>query len=222
MRLIRSQLASLTLQSPRGSLLATPPVQLAKVQRGFSSIRAYNNPEVYDIAFNFRNFEQESAGCTGVALDLSQPMLDYAAQKAEAAGVADKLTFAQADITTSFADGLLPGATSGGALVDLALISFGTLAHCLTTEAAIICFSQVAKLLRPGGLLVLEVGMPEELFDGTFYDPDRFVDAWDATDGNKMVLVEWGRDGDEFDPATQEREGVRAIPQWLAYYVSPE
>ncbi len=50
---------------------------------------------------------------------------------------------------------------------------------------------------------MLEVGLPEELFDGTFYDPDRFVDAWDATDGNKMVLVEWGREGDEFDPATQ-------------------
>ena len=45
--------------------------------------------------------------------------------------------------------------------------------------------------------------MPEELFDGTFYDPDKFVDAWDATDGNRMVLVEWGREGDEFDPATQ-------------------
>ena len=51
----------------------------------------------------------------------------------------------QADITTSFADGLLQGVASGGALVDLALISFGTLAHCLTTEAAVSCFTQVAK-----------------------------------------------------------------------------
>lgn len=37
----------------------------------------------------------QSAGCDCTALDISQPMLDYAAHKAAAAGVADKLHFAQ-------------------------------------------------------------------------------------------------------------------------------
>lgn len=57
--------------------------------------------------------------------------------------------------------------------------------------------------MRPGGLLVLELPHPEELFSGSYYSPDAFVDAWDASAGDKSVLVEWGREGDEFDSQTQ-------------------
>lgn len=37
----------------------------------------------------------QSAGSSGLAVDISQGMLDYAAKKAEAEGVADKLAFLQ-------------------------------------------------------------------------------------------------------------------------------
>jgi hypothetical protein len=49
----------------------------------------------------------------------------------------------QADMTTPFADGLLQ--STSGVVADLALILLGTLAHCLTNEAAVNCFQQVAR-----------------------------------------------------------------------------
>ena len=52
---------------------------------------------------------------------------------------------------------------------------------------------------------MLELPHPEELFSGAYYTPDQFVDAWDAAAGSKSVLVEWGREGDGFDPQAQAR-----------------
>lgn len=66
-------------------------------------------------------------------------------------------------------------------------------------------FEVPRRLVRPGGLLVVELPHPEELFSGAYYTPSQFVDAWDASAGDKSVLVEWGREGDEFDAQTQVR-----------------
>lgn len=57
---------------------------------------------------------------------------------------------------------------------------------------------------------MVELPHPEELFSGGYYRPDQFVDAWDTAAGDKTVLVEWGREGDEFDAQTQaSAEGSR-------------
>lgn len=77
---------------------------------------------------------------------------------------------------------------------------FGTAAHLLTNEAAIRCFRSTAAALRPGGLFVLELPSPEDLFDGVF----ALGDVWDASAPNgQKLLVEYGLEGDEFDSITQ-------------------
>ncbi len=46
-------------------------------------------------------------------------------------------------MTTPFAEALL--GSTGGAVADMALILLGTLAHCLSSEAAVNCFQQAAR-----------------------------------------------------------------------------
>lgn len=86
------------------------------------------------------------------------------------------------------------------AVVDVATMLFGTAAHLLNNEAAIRCFRSTAAALRPGGLFVLELPSPEDLFDGVF----ALGDVWDAAAPNgQKLLVEYGLEGDEFDFITQ-------------------
>lgn len=89
-----------------------------------------------------------------------------------------------------------------GVLVDGASMLLGTMAHLLTNEAAVKCFHATAAALQPGGLFVLELASPDDLFDGAF----ALGDVWDAAtaDGQKLV-VEYGTEGDDFDPISQVR-----------------
>lgn len=89
-----------------------------------------------------------------------------------------------------------------GVLVDGASMLLGTMAHLLTNEAAVRCFHATAAALQPGGLFVLELSSPDDLFDGAF----ALGDVWDAAtpDGQKLV-VEYGTEGDDFDPISQVR-----------------
>ena len=84
----------------------------------------------------------------------------------------------------------------------------GTLAHVLTNEAAIRSFLAIAAVLKPGGLFVLELASPEDLFDGAF----ALGDAWDATaEGGQKLVVEYGTEGDEFDSISQARLRVTSF-----------
>ena len=52
---------------------------------------------------------------------------------------------------------------------------------------------------------MLELPHPSDLWGGYCLDEEQYVEAWDAqsADGGKTVLVEWGREGDEFDLQSQ-------------------
>lgn len=188
--------------------------------------RAYADPEVYDVAFNFRKYEQEVAhllalhqrhcsgalqrvlevacgparhavlltqvaGVQATCLDLSPGMLSYARQQAEAAGAAGSMQFVQADMTQGgwrAGRGCPAGRTASqhtepaaavppcwaaegwaqqvGPPADLAVILLGSLAHCLDNGAALRCFGELARAVRPGGLLVLELPHPSDLWGG--------------------------------------------------------
>lgn len=54
---------------------------------------------------------------------------------------------------------------------------------------------------------MLELPHPADVWGGCYLDPEQFIDAWDAQspDGGTTVLVEWGREGDEFDLQRQVR-----------------
>ncbi|PRW59252.1 hypothetical protein C2E21_2426 [Chlorella sorokiniana] len=137
----------------------------------------------------------KTAGCAATGLDLSPAMLAYAAQQAQAAGVASSLSCVEADMSK---DGW---AAQLAQPADLACILLGSLAHCLDNGAALRCFAELSKAVRPGGLLVLELPHPSDLWGGYCLEEEQFIEAWDAEneDKSKTVLVEWGREGDQFD-----------------------
>lgn len=164
------------LKPPHRALGARAPLPPARRAASDLSCRSYGAPEVYDIAFSFRDFESEvaflleaqathgtgplsrflevgcgparhctllaaAAGTAAVGLDASQGMLDYAAQRAQREGVADRVTFMTADMA---APGGWAAQIPGGA-VDMAAVLLGTLSHCLDNAAALRCFANLAE-----------------------------------------------------------------------------
>jgi len=213
-----------------------------------TTCNSYAAPEVYDIAFSFRDFESEVAfllgayqnhstvplsrfleigcgparhsillsqatGATCIGLDLSKEMLDYAAQQAQQAKIkSDKVKFIQGDMTSSrgisslvIAEEESNGTAAG--LIDMAAVMLGTLSHCLTNGSALACFKNIAEVVRPGGLLILELSHPGELFGGSFLDPLDFVDCWEVSEDGEVEFAEKRtstfQHGDETDPEQQ-------------------
>ncbi|KAG1672919.1 hypothetical protein FOA52_012364 [Chlamydomonas sp. UWO 241] len=88
--------------------------------------------------------------------------------------------------------------------LDMAVCMLGTFLHCLDNESACAAFGCASKALRPGGLFVLELSHPGDLFDGTFIIGDGGKEVWEVPAGtDHKILVEWGADFDNFDPVTQ-------------------
>jgi SAM-dependent methyltransferase len=146
-------------------------------------------------------------GLQALGLDASPEMVAYATSRLARAGgpAAGAVELVRADFAA--AGGLpLPGGP-----VDLAAAMLGTLAHCLDNGAALRCFRNLAAAVRPGGLLVVELAHPAELFSGALLAEEGPADAWEAEElaaevgpsGPRRVLVEYGREADVFDPITQ-------------------
>lgn len=191
----------------------------------------YYQPVLYDEVFSYRDFPAEAKaikaayqrhcldkplqkllelGCgparhamllakQGVsvwALDSSPAMLDYARQLAEKEGA--DVTFVQGDMADFSIQGL-----EGS--FDAAICLLGTFSHMTTNDQAVSSFSCISRHLRPGGMFLLELAHPGDLFDGTLIIGDEGGEMWEvesASQGTKL-LVEWGAHGDDFDPATQ-------------------
>ena len=83
---------------------------------------------------------------------------------------------------------------------DAACILLGTAAHLVDTDDAVACLRGAADALRPGGVVILELEHPFDIFDGQLMDAQG--DAWDREVDGVKILVEWGREGDYFDVAT--------------------
>ncbi|OUS42372.1 S-adenosyl-L-methionine-dependent methyltransferase [Ostreococcus tauri] len=86
---------------------------------------------------------------------------------------------------------------------DVVTMLLGTAAHLLTHDDAIRCLRAVRRNLKPGGIFVVELEHPWDLFSGDIREGAG--DAWDREDEERgvKVFVEWGRDGDNFDIETQ-------------------
>lgn len=82
-------------------------------------------------------------GCTVTALDLSAKMLSHAQDRAAAAGVSDKISFHQDDLTDLKLDGQYPF-----------VFSWGVIIHIPKTQEAL---KHLASLVKPGGKLALQV-----------------------------------------------------------------
>ncbi|MCU0905402.1 MAG: class I SAM-dependent methyltransferase [Tabrizicola sp.] len=82
-------------------------------------------------------------GCEVTAMDLSTTMLRHAERRAAAAGLTDRITFCEGDLTEP----------DLGQVFD-AVFSWGVIIHVPDTEAAL---DGVASLVAPGGRLTLQV-----------------------------------------------------------------
>jgi len=96
---------------------------------------------------------------------------------------------------------------------DMVMCLLGTFCHMLTNKDAGRALGAAARALRSGGLLLLELPHPGDLFDGTLLVGDGGREIWevpmggagrpeDSAAGTKL-MVEWGAEFDNFDPVTQ-------------------
>jgi SAM-dependent methyltransferase len=221
----------------------------------------YADPELYELAFGFRDFDSEAAflarmcrthagramrsvlelgagpawhsvscvttqgPCVAVALDNTPAMLKRASQRALERGCEESVAVVAGDMTRLDARALKQTAqtlvpTRGDvsdtltddrsnddspfAGFDVVTVLLGTAAHLTAPEDAEACLRGAAECLAPGGIVVLELEHPYDLFDGQLMDAHG--DAWDReveNGGGLKVLVEWGREGDPFDVETQ-------------------
>ena len=107
------------------------------------------------------------------------------------------------------------GRLQEGTQADVAALLLGSIGHLLTNDDAIQCFTATAAALRPGGLLIVELPSPEDLFDGAFI----VGDAWDAQLAGQDILISYGQDDDPFNPISQVRYNMLA---GLAHATAPE
>ncbi|GAX82531.1 hypothetical protein CEUSTIGMA_g9958.t1 [Chlamydomonas eustigma] len=209
----------------------------------------YDHPELYEMAFSYRDIKKEVSflrdvyskhsegsllqnvlelGCgpalhsSGlartpgisrvVALDINDEMLKYAQWRYEQAGgkislpkpkkgfappaLSSPLSLVQGDMSTFD--------LKGKGSFDMIMCWLGTFSHLLENDQASQCFQRVAEHLRPGGLLILELAHPGDLFDGTYIIGDGGKEVWEVPLGEtRKLLVEWGAEFDNFDPVTQ-------------------
>jgi len=98
------------------------------------------------------------AGVHVTGIDLSQGMLDVARQKAERAGLSQRVTFTQGDCLQ------LPLATGS---MDAVTIAFGVRNFAALEQG----LSELCRVLRPGGMLcVLELSVPTNAVARWFYN----------------------------------------------------
>jgi len=198
----------------------------------------YDNPILYDSAFsNGRDFKKEATfleavfkehsgqpaksfldiGCGPanhaielakrghrvLALDSNEYMLEYAARKAAEAEVG--VEFLERDME----EYTLPN----GEQVDVAFIALNGMGHLHSNDDARDCWESTAAALGPGGLLVLEVDLPNNLFDGSFIEGATWEAPIIGAEG-AQVIMEYGTEDDVFDPESQvlrRRVGVSVM-----------
>lgn len=112
---------------------------------------------------------------TCVGVDLSSDMLAYARGLVDKAGLKDaaSVTLQQGDMTNF----VVPGKEG---TFDMAMCLLGTFSHLTENAQAAASFACVFRHLRPGGLFVLELAHPGDLFDGTLIIGDGAKEAWEV------------------------------------------
>ena len=94
----------------------------------------------------------------------------------------------------------------------MALLLLGTMNHLQTHDQAQCCLDGAYVALKPGGLLLIELQHPHDLFDGSFIKGD----FWEADlEADKQVILEYGTDDDWFDPVQQVTVAGDTVAQKL-------
>jgi len=185
--------------------------------------RIYEMPEVYDIAFGYRDIRREvevllgwhrrvpgapplvralevASGPARHALELARrgiavTALDQsAAMSAFSRSLADEAGLALDVQTTSMEHFEI------AAPVELAFSMLDSTGHLLDLEALLSHLAAVRQALRPGGIYVMEMAHPADFMTTR----PRTVTRWMQRRGSTEVRIVWGAEGDTFDPTTQQ------------------
>jgi SAM-dependent methyltransferase len=127
--------------------------------------------------------------CVGV--DVSPEMVDYARAKADEQGLGARAEFVVADMMSP--DGYQSSVSNGSELFDAAAIMLGTFSHCLDNDSAIATLKNVAACVKHGGILVMELGNPRDIYQGAFCT-DGFLNVWEIGESGDVDFA-----GDAFD-----------------------
>ena len=139
-------------------------------------------------------------------LDISDEMLGYARWRSDigvdgkAGSSSRSLSFVKGDMTDF----------DLGKEHDMVICLLGTFSHMLSNEDASRAMACISRALRPGGVLLIELGHPGDLFDGSYVIGDCGKDMWEVplslpngAPSQHKILVEWGAEFDEFDSVSQ-------------------
>lgn len=181
----------------------------------------YAKPELYEIAFDFRDVPAECGALLEIARRYSphppQGFIELAAGPAAHAremaarglrAVAVDLTPEMVDLGRRIAQEAsvdieyVEADMAAFVLarpVDLAAILMDSLTVLLDNDAVLAHLRCVADALVPGGIYVLEMGHPRDTFGVGSSSESDWVMKRDGT----TVHTIWGRDDDPFDPITQ-------------------
>jgi SAM-dependent methyltransferase len=183
--------------------------------------RIYQHARCYDVAFGFRDVAAECdtldalaarhrlapvasmlelaagparharefarRGVAAAALDSAQPMLDHAVERAIQDGVG--LTAVCADMCDFHLEKRF----------DLAVLLMDSASYMLDNAAVLRHLDCVAAHLADGGLYVLEMSHPRDAFKVGASTNTR----WKSEADGLQVDMQWGAEGDSFDPITQ-------------------
>jgi SAM-dependent methyltransferase len=144
-----------------------------------------------------------------VGIDLSPEMIEYARQRAAEQGLEGRMGFVVADMAS--AKGFKGSVVSGDELFDAAAIMLGTFSHCLDNDSAVATLKNVGECVKPGGILVIELGSPRDIYQGAFC-MGGFLNVWeigesgdvDFGDEEYEEYEEYDDDGDDDQQVARE------------------
>eukprot|EP00238_Polyblepharides_amylifera_P001022 CAMPEP_0196574338 /NCGR_PEP_ID=MMETSP1081-20130531/4071_1 /TAXON_ID=36882 /ORGANISM="Pyramimonas amylifera, Strain CCMP720" /LENGTH=280 /DNA_ID=CAMNT_0041892331 /DNA_START=623 /DNA_END=1465 /DNA_ORIENTATION=+ len=141
------------------------------------------------------SIELAKRGVEALALDSELAMVQLGLLNAEEAGV--QIKYLQKDMRR------FDEVPSQAGQVQLVLLLFGSAEYLVTNDDFVSCLQSCKEVLEPGsGLVLVELQHPEVTFSVVTSDWGQAWEAVDEKTGNR-VLVEWGREGDEFNSLTQ-------------------
>ena len=182
-----------------------------------SELSLYNHPLYYDIAFDrdvkpeivfleacmarwsdaparrvlelgcgpaYHTIGLAERGYQAIGLDLNETMLDYAKARAQNSTA----TFMHGDMCSY----TLPKP------VDLIICMMATATLIRSLDDMVCHLKSVSDNLRDGGLYVMELTHPRDLFTGP--DPKAAPPKWQASRGDITIDMQWGKDEDPVDP----------------------
>ncbi len=193
-----------------------------KVKSSNSHNEFYSLAKYYDIAFQYINAESESSffeeilrkhsphlksktfiefaagpalnciemakhGWNSTAVDLSPDMQTYGLEKANQQG--QKINYLCSDMIRF----------SSEDKYDLAAILSDSTSYLLTNDDVINHLRSVADCLNDGGLYILEMAHPKDVFGVAKLTATK----WEAERDGCKVKIKWGSDSDVFDPVSQ-------------------